>query len=51
MQFMDGGIFVAHGVNFDYGFISYEHERLGRRFRFEALHLRGNAAPFSCGSG
>jgi DNA polymerase III subunit epsilon len=37
MQFMDGGIFVAHSVNFDYGFISYEYERLERRFRFPKL--------------
>jgi DNA polymerase-3 subunit epsilon len=34
MQFMGDGIFVAHNVNFDYGFISKEYERLGRRFRF-----------------
>ena len=34
MQFMGEGIFVAHSVNFDYGFISYEYERLERRFRF-----------------
>jgi DNA polymerase-3 subunit epsilon len=31
---MADGIFVAHNVNFDYGFISYEYERLERRFRF-----------------
>src|SRR6202044_2524034 len=37
MQFMAGGIFVAHSVNFDYGFISYEYERLERRFRFPKL--------------
>jgi DNA polymerase-3 subunit epsilon len=37
MQFMSGGIFVAHSVNFDYGFISYEYERLERRFRFPKL--------------
>ncbi len=34
MRFMGDGIFVAHNVNFDYGFISYEYERLERRFRF-----------------
>ena len=28
MKFMRDGIFVAHNVNFDYGFISYEFERL-----------------------
>jgi DNA polymerase III subunit epsilon len=37
MQFMGDGIFVAHSVNFDYGFISYEYERLERRFRFPKL--------------
>ena len=34
MAFMDDGIFVAHNVNFDYGFIAREYERLERRFRF-----------------
>lgn len=34
MEFMADGIFVAHNVNFDYGFIAYEYERLERRFRF-----------------
>jgi DNA polymerase-3 subunit epsilon len=37
MQFMGDGVFVAHSVNFDYGFISYEYERLERRFRFPKL--------------
>jgi DNA polymerase III subunit epsilon len=37
MRFMDDGIFVAHNVNFDYGFISHEYERLDRRFRFPKL--------------
>jgi DNA polymerase-3 subunit epsilon len=37
MTFMADGIFVAHNVNFDYGFISYEFERLERRFRFPKL--------------
>ena len=37
MQFMGEGIFVAHSVNFDYGFIAYEYERLERRFRFPKL--------------
>jgi len=32
IQFMGDGIFVAHSVNFDYGFLSYEYERLERRF-------------------
>ncbi len=34
MEFMGDGIFVAHNVNFDYGFISQEYLRLERRFRF-----------------
>jgi DNA polymerase III subunit epsilon len=37
MRFMNDGIFVAHNVNFDYGFISHEFERLERRFRFPKL--------------
>jgi DNA polymerase III subunit epsilon len=37
MRFMSEGIFVAHSANFDYGFISYEYERLERRFRFPKL--------------
>ena len=37
MRFMGDGIFVAHNVNFDYGFISTEFERLERRFRFPKL--------------
>ena len=37
IRFMADGIFVAHNVNFDYGFISNEYQRLGRRFRFAKL--------------
>lgn len=37
MDFMGDGIFVAHNVNFDYGFIAYEYEPLERRFRFPKL--------------
>jgi DNA polymerase-3 subunit epsilon len=37
MRFMGDGIFVAHNVNFDYGFMSHEYERLDRRFRFPKL--------------
>ncbi|QOZ51543.1 exonuclease domain-containing protein [Bradyrhizobium sp. CCBAU 53338] len=37
LHFMGDGIFVAHNVNFDYGFIAYEYERLERRFRFPKL--------------
>jgi DNA polymerase-3 subunit epsilon len=35
--FLDGAIFVAHNVNFDYGFISSEFARAGIRFRFPKL--------------
>jgi DNA polymerase III subunit epsilon len=37
MAFMADGIFVAHNVNFDYGFIAGEYQRLQRRFRFPKL--------------
>jgi DNA polymerase-3 subunit epsilon len=37
MRFMGDGIFVAHNVNFDYGFLANEFERLDRRFRFPKL--------------
>ena len=35
--FMNGSIFVAHNVEFDYGFISREFGRLGRPFRYPRL--------------
>ncbi len=35
--FMDGAIFVAHNVEFDYGFIAREFGRLGRGFRYPKL--------------
>jgi DNA polymerase-3 subunit epsilon len=35
--FMDGAIFVAHNVEFDYGFIAREYGRLGRPFRYPKL--------------
>ena len=35
--FLEGSIFVAHNVNFDYGFIREEYGRLGRPFRFPKL--------------
>jgi DNA polymerase III subunit epsilon len=41
MRFMDDGIFVAYNVNFDYGFIRHEYERLDRRFRFPKLTVAG----------
>ena len=34
LAFMHDSIFVAHNVNFDYGFLSQEYSRLERRFRF-----------------
>ncbi len=36
-RFLDGAIFVAHNVEFDYGFIGREFARLGRRFRMPKL--------------
>jgi DNA polymerase-3 subunit epsilon len=36
-RFMGDAIFVAHNVNFDYGFISREFARLGRDFRYPKL--------------
>jgi DNA polymerase-3 subunit epsilon len=36
-RFMDGAIFVAHNVNFDYGFIEREYARIGREFRYPKL--------------
>lgn len=35
--FMGDAIFAAHNVNFDYGFVSREYGRLGRRFRHAKL--------------
>ena len=35
--FMQDAIFVAHNVDFDYGFISREYARLGRPFRYPKL--------------
>ncbi|WP_246668265.1 PolC-type DNA polymerase III [Bradyrhizobium elkanii] len=35
--FMGDGIFVANNVSFEYGFLSFEYERLERRFRFPKL--------------
>ncbi|MBB4382958.1 exonuclease domain-containing protein [Bradyrhizobium sp. SBR1B] len=37
MEFMADGVFVSHNVSFDYGFLAYEFERIGRRFRFPKL--------------
>ena len=37
MTFMGDAIFAAHSVNFDYGFIAGEYERLARRFRFPKI--------------
>lgn len=35
--FMKGAVFVAHNVNFDYGFLSAEYRRLERPFRYPKL--------------
>ena len=32
--FLDDSVFVAHNVNFDYGFIAQEYQRLDRRIRY-----------------
>ncbi len=37
VEFMEDAIFVAHNVEFDYGFISREFARLGRSFRHARL--------------
>jgi DNA polymerase-3 subunit epsilon len=37
IAFMGDAIFVAHNVNFDYGFLAHEFGRLERRFRFPKL--------------
>jgi DNA polymerase-3 subunit epsilon len=36
-EFMKDAIFVAHNVEFDYGFIAREYARLGRPFRYPKL--------------
>ncbi len=36
-RFMEGAIFVAHNVEFDYGFIASEFRRIGRGFRHPKL--------------
>ena len=35
--FLEGAIFVAHNVEFDYGFLAREYARLGRFFRYPKL--------------
>ena len=35
--FMQGAIFAAHNVNFDYGFISSEFRRINRRFQYPKI--------------
>ncbi|MEO0575084.1 MAG: exonuclease domain-containing protein [Pseudomonadota bacterium] len=36
-EFLTGAIFVAHNVNFDYGFLKAEFERVGQPFRYPKL--------------
>ncbi len=36
-EFMRNAIFVAHNVDFDYGFITREYARIGRSFRYPRL--------------
>ena len=38
-DFMQGAIFAAHNVNFDYGFIAEEYKRLGLEFRGDRVEL------------
>lgn len=33
--FLDGALFIAHNVNFDYGFIKSEFERIGYKFNMD----------------
>ncbi len=48
MNFLEGSVFVAHSVRFDYGFIKTEFERLGLRFRSPTfLYCRRNAEVLS----
>jgi hypothetical protein len=43
---MDDGIFVAHNVNFDYGSISYEYERLERDSAFRSFAFARECGEF-----
>lgn len=36
-RLMEGAVFVAHNVNFDYSFIKMEYQRLGRVFSYDKL--------------
>ena len=36
-MFLDGALFVAHNVSFDYGFIKAEYERLGNKFAMDRV--------------
>jgi len=36
-RFLDGALFVAHNVGFDYGFIKQEHRRLGRDWNMDRM--------------
>lgn len=36
-KLLDGAVFVAHNVNFDYSFIKMEYQRLGRLFNYDKL--------------
>lgn len=44
--FMEGSVFVAHNVNFDYGFIADEYRRLDLWFRFPKLCTVGSMRRF-----
>jgi len=36
-DFLGDAIFAAHNINFDYGFVSAEYARLGRKFRHSKI--------------
>lgn len=49
--FIGDAIFVAHNVNFDYGFVSREYARLGKRFRHPKLCTCASMRKLYPGSG
>ena len=50
-DFLRGSVFVAHNVNFDYGFIASEYRRLGQPFRFPKLCTCATMRKFYPGHG
>ncbi len=37
LQWLQGGLFIAHNARFDYGFLRHEFKRIGKTFRCEVL--------------